>query len=252
MPKDLAETLQDVIPDPTRLRTATVRALGATGRTLTVNFDGTDLVVPRLLGWTPYVGDVVLLVGSNGFWYALGSLTGQQSAPPVVPPVVPVVPPEGGTSGTATFQALDSGSWRSGGWRGDTANVIQGDWSGSGMNSGLWFYGDTVSSTLRGRTVTAARLYVPRISGGVFGAQTATLRRHDRATKAGNPSWWGQVGSISLPVNASGWANLDVGEIQQLVIGGGGVGMNGTSPYFVANSIAGDRQSGTLQIDWKA
>jgi hypothetical protein len=251
MPKDLAETLQDAIPEATRLRTAVVRATGGSGRAITVNLDGTDLNVPRLLGWTPYVGDIVLLVGSNGFWYALGSLSAQQSAPPVVVPPIPVVPPSGGSSGTASFQAIDSGSWRNGGWRGDTANVIQGDWTSNGINSGLWFYGDSIKATLAGKIVSGARLYVPRISGGVFGAQTATIARHDRATKAGNPSWWGVAGSISLAVNTQGWAPLEASQIQALVTDGGGLGLQANSPYFVANSISGDRQSGTLQIDWR-
>jgi hypothetical protein len=249
--KDLAETLASVIPDATRLRTGVVRAVGGSGRALTVNLDGTDVNVPRLLGWTPYVGDVVLLVGSNGFWYALGSLSAQQSAPPAVVPPNPVVPPPVG-GGTQTFQAIDSGTFRNGGWRPDTINVIQGDWTGSGLNAGCWFYGDTIRNTLKDRIVLAARIYVPRISGGVSGAQTATIARHDRNNKTGSPSWWGTVGSISLPVNAAGWADLVVSQIQQLVLDGGGLGLNAGSPYFVANSMLGDRQSGTLQIDWRA
>jgi hypothetical protein len=249
--KDLADTLQDVIPDPTRLRTARVKSVSGTGRALTVNLDGTDVVVPRVLGWTPYANDVVLLVGSNGFWYALGALTAQQSAPAPLPPD-PGVPPTQPSSGTQSFQAIDSGSWRNGGWRGDTANVIQGDWTSAGINSGAWFYGDSIKATLAGKVVTGARLYVPRISGGVFGAQTATIARHSLNSKAGTPSWWGTAGSVSLPVNASGWAPLEASQIQALVTDGGGLGLQANAPYFVANSITGDRQSGTLQIDWRS
>lgn len=248
--KDLAETLADAIPDEVRLRTARVVSVAGDSRTLTVQFDGTNVTVPRLLGWTPYTNDVVLLIGSAGFWYAVGCLTAQQASSGPTPPVVPI--PPAATTGTATIQAYDSGSWRGGSWRGDTSNVIQGDYTGSGVNSGAWFYGDKIRGTLAGATVLGARIYVPRISGGVFGAQTATIRRHDRPSKSGAPTYSGaNAGTASLAVNESGWIGLAASEIQPLTTADGGLGLVGASPYFVANSVAGDRQSGTLQIDWK-
>jgi hypothetical protein len=247
--KDLAETLTDAIPPETRLRTASVTAVAGNSRTLTVNLDGTSVVVPRLLGWTPYPGDVVLLAGSRGFWYALGCLGAQQAAPS--PPIVPIVPPTTPNSGSNTFNAVDSGSFRNGGWRNDTGNVIQGDWTGSGRNAGAWFYGDAIKTTLTGKTVVSARLYVPRISGGVFGAQAGTLKRHNLAGKSGAPTWSGTLGTVSLPADAAAWVDLSVGEVQNLVNSGGGTGLDAASPYFVANAVAADRQSGTLIIDWR-
>ncbi|MGG4438299.1 hypothetical protein AAXE64_27490 [Priestia megaterium] len=94
---------------------------------------------------------------------------------------------------TTVFTATSGNSWRDnyGGQWYNQGIVAQGYWGGYGKYRGLWFFGDTLSTTLKGKTIKNMRLYVERTnSGGNVGAVTCTFRPHNYTTQpSGIPSF---------------------------------------------------------------
>lgn len=88
-------------------------------------------------------------------------------------------------------------------WRKDNS-VRQGDWSGTGMNKGCWFFGNQFVD-LKGKTIKSVKLTLQRQSGGNSGAVAFTLKMHNHTGRpSGVPSYlseWSK--NISLTTGQS-------------------------------------------------
>ena len=88
-------------------------------------------------------------------------------------------------------------------WRNENT-VTQGDWSGTGMHKGCWFFGNQFSD-LKGKTIKSIKLTLQRQRGGNSGSVTFTLKMHNYTSKpSGAPSYlseWSK--NISLTVGQS-------------------------------------------------
>lgn len=234
-----------------RLRVGEVTA-GLSGGRITVLVDESSLKLPSVRGYTPTVGDqvLVLLRGQGG--YVVGAL-GSAPPPPPAPedPVNPwkPPPPEDPVKGSDPFKPVFTGSYR-GGWRGDTRNLYQGDWSGRGVNTGAAYFG-LGPRGLRGATATRVRITLERLSGGIYGGQSPTLRLlTDKKKPAGAPAEVGpSTAGPSLDIGERRTFDLPVAWGQSMIDGNsGGVGIRvaGSSPYIQLN---GARI--VLRIDWR-
>lgn len=226
--------------------TTTVTVLDTTGVTYTGRF---------LASYVPQVDDLVALLWSpDGGLVVLGEYGDlmQAAPPPVVDPFTPPPPftPGVSSTGTTTFPAVQSSSFRNGAWRGDTNNVAQDDYGGWGTNNGAWFYGTGPTDRLAGATITALSIRISRRPGGDYAAQTAHLYKHDSRTRPG-----GDVGRSAGPVDVSigigetTWVDLPPDWGQSIVNGGGGIGITGP-PYVVLTGVPDDPESGLLSMDW--
>lgn len=106
-------------------------------------------------------------------------------------------------SNTTTYNATSGDSWKVkySSWRKDNT-VRQGDWSGTGMHKGCWFFGSQFSS-LKGKTIKSVKLTIQRqSSGGNSGAVAFTLKMHNHSSRpSGAPSYlsgWSKNVSLSL------------------------------------------------------
>lgn len=88
-------------------------------------------------------------------------------------------------------------------WRKDNS-VRQGDWSGTGLNRGCWFFGNQFAD-LKGKTIKSVKLTLQRQSGGTSGAVAFTLKMHNHTARpSGAPSYLsGWSKNISLTVGQS-------------------------------------------------
>lgn len=235
---------------------AIVTAVPASSPTISVAIDGISYTA-RVVGAAPAIGDRVLLTWRGSTAYAVGKI-GTTPAPapvlPVAPPAAPAPPPGGATSGTASFAAIDSATARAGsGWNSPSGQtVIQGSY-GSVTYAGAWFYG-TAPSSLGGRTLTGARVYLParRRMGSYNDAVVIHLYAHTSASRPG-----GDVSrvvgphDITLPPGwGGGWVDIPASLAAQ-VVAGGGLGIAG-NPYAGLDGRGDNPQSGAVQIDWTA
>jgi hypothetical protein len=214
--------------------------------------------------YTPVVGDKVLIMWSGSTPIVIGEQgkTGTPPTPTPPPPPrppTPTPPPKPPTikRGTKIIQAVSCGSYRSGQWRDDAAgNVIQGTAPGyPGLNSGAWFYAGKVHANLAGATVTGAWIWLSRVSGGAFAAQTVHLFRElDDRHPTGNtaPSFGALNADVALAVGQSGWFRLPLDFAQGLVDLGGSVGVKAPSgPYVRLAGLAQTGRAGSLKISWR-
>lgn len=85
-------------------------------------------------------------------------------------------------------------------WRNENT-VTQGDWSGTGMHKGCWFFGNQFSD-LKGKTIKSIKLTLQRQRGGNSGSVTFTLKMHNYTSKpSGSPSYlssWSKNVSLSV------------------------------------------------------
>jgi len=250
MPVDLATVLAQ--PDRgAQLATAIVTAVPSS-ITVTVNLGGVLVTIPRANEYTaPAVGDVALVATTNlGKAYALGRLA--TATAPVPPPAPPPAP----TTGTITFPAQTAGTYRGGAWRTDRSQVLSGDWSGTGINQGAWFYGTAPAGTLAGATITAANVFIDRRAGGFNAAQQIRLYLHNASTRPGAPPAIvaGPQSIASMVVGAAGWRPVPLAWAAQIAAGtarGLGIYTATADPYVVLASLAENGQSGALQLAWQ-
>lgn len=100
---------------------------------------------------------------------------------------------DSGTSQTAPTPP-QSGSWNStsgnsyrtryNAWRND-ATVIQGQWDGYGLHTGIWLFPSTLSTTLTGKTIKKMRVKLTRLSEGGNAYVTVYIRWHGYASLPG-------------------------------------------------------------------
>lgn len=117
-----------------------------------------------------------------------------------VPPPQPTI-----TTGTTVLSPVETRSYRTSyGWRSDNTDVYQGQYGGFGNHTGCAFYGAKGPASLKGATVTSASIRVKRISGGVFGSQTSTMRLLTEKTKpSGTPTLTSSTTGPALAVGST-------------------------------------------------
>ena len=104
------------------------------------------------------------------------------------------------TTITLTSTYGDSYKVKYSSWRNENI-VTQGDWSGTGMHKGCWFFGNQFSD-LKGKTIKSIKLTLQRQRGGNSGSVTFTLKMHNYTSKpSGSPSYlssWSKNVSLSV------------------------------------------------------
>lgn len=224
------------------------------GGVATVSVGGIVVTARALRGVTLSVGDPVLVLRQGSAWWVLGATTPTAPVAPEPPDTSPDPKPVE-RKGTLVATPVYTGTYRDGKWRTDTDDVLQGLYGGYGNNTGCAFYGKTPAS-LKGATVTSARLKVKRIRAGVFASQEATLRLVTQKTKpSGAPTLTSSTAGPALAVGSStssfvvptSWAQ----DMVDGTAGGLGVYEADGSPYMRFAGRSEWAPAFTLVIEWK-
>lgn len=218
--------------------------------TCKVNIGGVVATVNVVRDLTVAVGDVLAIARQGSSRWAFARLF---TAPPAVVEIDTA--PTFATSGTLVLTPVETRSYRSGAWRKDSDDVVQGSYGGFGNSIGCAFYGRAPRS-LSGATITKAVLKVKRVKGGVNAAQATTLRLVTQATKpAGAPTLGSSTAGPSLAVGKSTTAFVVPNSWAQAMVAGtaGGLAVydSGGSPYV---RLAGRGSWGpafTLTLTWQ-
>lgn len=223
--------------------------------TATISVGGEQITANVRRDLTLAVNDKVLIGRVGSFWVVIDRLgTAAISTPPEVE--IPPPPKPATTSGRLIVSPASTRSYRTSyGWRTDNAYVYQGEYGGYGNHTGCVFYGSK-PRTLTGKTVTSASVRVTRRNeGGVFAAQTSTLRLMTDSTKpAGAPTL---TSSTTGPRLARGSTDtsftVPTAWIQAIVDGtAGGLALftSSGSPYMIFDGRPSS--SWTLTINWRS
>lgn len=241
--------------------TGTVASVPSSSSTIVVSTTIGSIACGWASSYTPTIADAVWIswLGSTPVVLGKQGETGTPPAPPPpAPPPTPAPPPPPRiVTGTSTFAATSSGTYRSGEWSSDSitnGNVMQGSYGGYGANSGAWFYSGHPHSTLAGVTVTGARIYLSRTSGGTYAAQTVHLSRVANNTQPAGALTFDSAhatDAISLAVGQKGWYTLPVSIAQALVDSGGSIGVTTADPYVRLWGVKNSGSAGALAISWK-
>lgn len=228
-------------------RIGTVAAV--TTPTLSVTVSGvTHTGCPCVTG-TYVVGDKVLLTWEAGYTSptVLGK-TGATAANPTGPatdpdpstvPTAPTMPTTTKGATTEVFRASESRTWSEskGGWSSYYGpHAYQGTWDGQ-TYSGFWWAASRLRSTLTGRTVTAASIWVPaRRRAGNYNASGALhVGTHTQRTRGEAKPTWTALFDTTLPAGwDGGWVTIpdaNLGALVTVLAAGGYVGIVG-SPYI--------------------
>jgi hypothetical protein len=260
---DLADLLARDPGDQAQFRYGTVVAANTNG-TVVVALGGAQVTLPHLKHYVPTVNHNVLVLQQGQRLVVIGAFVPTAGVtvpdPPAPTPSQPAPKPPAPSTKTRitkTFLAGQTGCFRGGKWRTDTANQPhQGDWQGAyGRNTGAWFYGNSIASTLAGSKVIAAKIYMRRLSGGQFGSQAATLYTTPHPTRpGGSPTLLGSGTDLQgIPVGGSGWYSFPLALAQQYSAGtakGLACWVNADDPYIVFAGLGDSRSSGALQLTY--
>lgn len=213
---------------------------------LRVNSTGTDESAFARDGYTPALGDLAIMLRGRGFVILVGRC-GTGAQPPAPVPDI--------TTGTSTFPAAYSFSWRSGSDFQYRSDIRQGAQDTGGAWSGAWFYQGVPAASLFGATVTGARVKITRQTGGSAGAQAAHVYQSSTGTwpvadLQSPPTVVGSPTDQVLSVGESQWVALPVSVGQALVDGDAGLMIAGTDPMVILSGTDTDPESGLLAIDW--
>jgi hypothetical protein len=257
--------IRDLFASGAALRwlTATVTATPGDG-TVVVNFRGSSLTLPHTQSYAPAINDVGIILVDGQKMVVIDAYNnpatpvtprGTATPPTVTPPTAPSTSGAAKT-GTSTFLAKQTATWRGGAWRTDTLRPYQGDWAGYGIGDGYWFYGTAVKDALVGATVTAARFYFRRMTGGDFAAHPLSLYLHGTAVKGSSAP--ARIGSVydtdALAVGKAAWVAIPASFGQALVDGtarGITCHIAGSSPYVVTASLSDTGSAGALKLTWR-
>lgn len=161
------------------------RILSRSGTRVVVEIDGEPLPTMELArhlhgDTSAAAGDACLVATVHGARYVVAVLGTAPAPPPPPPPppdsaedetvVQPKAPPV--VTGSTPVTPVWTGTYRAG-WRSDTADLYQGDWTGRGVNVGAAYYGSgfTTWGELR-----AVRVHLRRKPGaGVNASQAPTM-----------------------------------------------------------------------------
>lgn len=215
-------------------------ATGVSGMTVSVRMpDGTTSLIQRYRHVTVAAGDAVVVNRENGAQFVAAALgpgplppPDPDNPPPTPPPPPP--PPATVTTGKTTVTPSFTGTHRGSGWRPDTGDLYQGDYSGRGLNFGAAFFGSKIQN-IRGQ-LTAGVIKIRRGQGGVFAAQRPTIcLLAGKSRPSGRPTILASVLGPSIPVNGSADFGVPSGWLSQLddgSAGGFGIWVNARTPYI--------------------
>ncbi|WP_134324720.1 hypothetical protein [Cumulibacter soli] len=197
----------------------------------------------------PYTGSVAVGDKLSPDWNSsLGRVDAPPSPPPEPPPppTPPAPEPTPITYYRRKFRAVQAGSWHYGTW--DRSRVRQHRWSSEDINYGAWCYGGEIRQAVKGGTIIGAKIFLPRVQGGVFAAQTAHLYSHgsDRLP-GGDVSRVGPVRDVTVSM---GGAWYPIATALATAAMGGGIAIAG-APYVVFAGLQSDPRSGQLDIQWR-
>lgn len=223
----------------------------ASGAVATFDVNGALVQVQVARDLTVAVGDVCLLQRVGSEWVALQRL---YTAAPADPgnPILPNPQPVS-VDGSLLIPAVETRSYRSG-WVTGNDDTLQGDFAGAGNYTGAAFYGDAARA-LDGATITAATVMVRRkSSGGLPGAQTATLWLVTESMRpAGAPTLtssatgpalaWGESASFAIPTS---W----IDELAAGTAGGLAIYDADGSPYMALDGRGALPSAWTLTVTW--
>jgi hypothetical protein len=181
---------------------ATATAAKSAGAvTAVINGKSTTVRVARDLAVAS--GDVLIVLRIGSQWWAVARA--YESAPAVVDTPTAPDPKPTVVTGSLVVAPIETRSYR-GSWRTDNADVYQGGYGGYGNHTGCVFYG-TKPRSLAGATVIDAKIKVRRSSGGVYAAQSTTMRLMTNATRPGGaPTLTSSTSGPSLAVGATNTA----------------------------------------------
>lgn len=202
-----------------------VQSSSSTTVTVKLADDTSSVTIPKLRGWSPINGDIALVIKTGGALYGIGSLNDGPVTEP--PPDEGDDPPPTNPVRTATYRPYYTGTYRGSSWRSDTADVLQGDWTGKGLNYGAAYYGRGPSS-LSGVAVSGT-VRIMRASGGAPQARIPRIRLLQHSYKpSGSPTVATGVvlDGPRLLIHQSATVPLPVSWVQQLIDGqAGGIGL---------------------------
>ena len=210
---------------------------------LLVNCTGFD---EQAIGGTYAVGDAVLLNRVRGLVFVVQKV-GVGSAPSA--------PSPDPLSGSATFPAIETFSWREGYPFAYQQDVRQGAQDGSGAWTGAFFYQGGPGASLAGVTVVSCSVRIARGSGGVAGPQAVHLFLSSTGIwptpSMVAPTTVGLVTNVTLLPGESKWAAIPAASGQAIVDTNAGLMTSGASPQVFLAGRDSDPESGLLQINWE-
>ncbi len=160
------------------------------GSTCTATVLGQDVTVQVARDLTVAAGDPILLSKVGSQWFVISRFSSAAVATADLPtnPALPNPKPDV-RSGVLIVAPIETRTWRSTGWRFETADVFHGEYGGQGNSAGSVFYG-TKPTSLAGATVTSATIRVKRLTGGTYAAQATEMHLLDQAERPVSiPSW---------------------------------------------------------------
>jgi hypothetical protein len=155
----------------TRLMVATSAKVGST---CTAELNGRATTIQVARDMSVAAGDVLIVAQVGAEWFALGR--GYAAAPTLAEPNdTPPDPNAAVQIGTLVIAPVETRSYRSGSWRRDVDDVMQGSYGSGGNHTGCAFYGAKPRS-LAGAEVLSAEVRVRRPDrGGMYAPQATTL-----------------------------------------------------------------------------
>lgn len=241
--------------DQRGVRTPSTTLLGwvvsSTSTEVTVDLGEETVTMPKLRDYTPAVNDVALILRTGRLLYCLGAVNTGPISKPGTDPDMPAAPSAHEVR-TRTFRPVSVGTYR-GGWRSDTGDVLQGDWTGHGINQGAAYYGSGPAG-LSG-TAVSGKVRVRRLAAGSGAAQAPTFRLLDHKRRpSGAPSYSDTFVGPAIAVGEDRTVAIPDAWTQALIngtAGGIGIGVAGTSPYLRLAGRGAWSPSFELTIKWK-
>lgn len=146
------------------IHTARVTGVQWSARTATVDdVPGPVPILRHIQSGQLQAGDTALVAHEGGQWWLLGVLGSSPPPPPPDDPGIPAPAPPPTPQEPVSLRPEWSGSWRNG-WRSDTSDLFQGDWTGRGINTGGCWWGPLPPGIVSGE------LSLKRSEGSGYGA----------------------------------------------------------------------------------
>jgi hypothetical protein len=243
----------------------------ASGGAVVVSVYGLQITARVLSSVTVNLGDVVFIVRHGSVYFVTGVVLAAPVVPPTPSPTTDTTTSPGDaaptpkptvTTGTLTCSPVSTATYRDGSWRTDigpkdSADLLQGRYSGSsfGRNTGCAFYGSK-PRTISGATVTKAVVKLRRLKGaGVYAGRTPTLRLISQSTRpSGAPTLnetttgpslaVGDTATFTIPTS---WATAMVGGTR----GGIAINISSDDPYMQLAGRGTWSAAFTLVISWR-
>lgn len=206
--------------DPRRYVVGQVTAVDVPNARLDILLHGGTVRLPTASA-TYAVNDLVLVGRSPTSWWVIAKV-GTAAAPPVDPPTI--APPAADYYRSISVAARSTHTYR-GGWRSDTTDLYQGDWTGRGVNTGVAFYGSALVGLKADTSASGTRISVrvKRLSGGSYSAVTPTLWTVSQRVKPGGaPTRLSSFSGPSLKPGESGSVALPDARVTELLNGTAG------------------------------